>query len=79
MEEWTERRALVGRMVIALSVPLAYLLARAASPADASVRVVLLLWFFAMSALLVCAFARSRAERRADRLLSAAGGEHVTA
>ena len=77
-EKWAERRSLVGRAVIALSVPLAYLLGRAASPGDASVRALLLLWLFAMSALLVATLACWRAEREAERLLEAAGGRHVT-
>lgn len=77
-ESWTAGRTLFGRIVIFLSMPMAYLLLKGVGINSFESRFVLALWILALACLLVCSVAGWRAERRVQASLRRAGGRTIT-
>jgi hypothetical protein len=70
LRKWESRLAWVGRALIAISFPMAYLLLMlgAGSPAPLAARIVSWLWLAALAAALVCAEALWRNRGKLERL-----------
>jgi hypothetical protein len=76
-EIWTARRILCARIVILLSLPMAYLLLRRQGIDDPGTQFVLVLWILALGCLIGCAAAGARAARLVDTLLDQAAGRRI--
>lgn len=76
-EGWSRRRTFCGRLVIALSVPMACFLYRGQGISDPSARFVFVLWMLSLAGSLTCAWAAFRAERSVELLLTRAGGRRL--
>jgi hypothetical protein len=76
-EIWTARRILFGRILILLSLPMAYLLLRRLGVDDPETRFVLILWILALACLLGSVLAGARAARLVNTLLDQAGGRRI--
>ncbi|HEX7679714.1 MAG TPA: hypothetical protein VF713_16405 [Thermoanaerobaculia bacterium] len=76
-EIWTARRIVCARIVILLSLPMAYLLLRGQGIDDVGARFVVVLWILALGCLIGCAAAGARADRLVDALLDQAGGRRI--
>jgi len=76
-EIWTARRILCARIVVLLSLPMAYLLLRGRGIDDPGAQFVLVLWILALGCLIGCAAAGAQADRLVDALLDQAGGRRI--
>jgi hypothetical protein len=76
LQAWTGRRALAGRLVIAVSVAMAYTLF-IGEAAPGAVRAVLAIWSVGMACLGVSTAAALEADRRVGTLLKSAGGRRI--
>ena len=72
LRRWESRLSWVGRALITISFPMAYLLIMlgTGSPAPLAARVVSWIWLAALAAALVCAEALSRNRAKLERLVS---------
>ena len=77
MEDWAARRTFWGRLVIGLSVPMAYLLMRGVRAEGPQARLILALWTLAFACLVGCVVAGARAQKLFDTLIAAAGGRRA--
>ena len=75
-QSWTARRILFGRIVIFLSLPMAYLLLRGVGINSAESRFVLALWILALACLLGSSVAGWRAERLVQASLGGRTNDH---
>ena len=76
-EIWMARRIVCARIVILLSLPMAYLLLRGQGIDEVGARFVLVLWILALGCLIGCAAAGARADRLVDALLDQVGGRRI--
>ena len=77
VEVWNRRRSFCGRLVVALSVPMAYFLYRGQGIAESSARFVLVLWLLALACSILCASATLQAEHALGALVTMAGGRRL--
>lgn len=75
-EDWRRRRTQTSRLVVALSVPMAYFLYRGQGIASVSAHLIFVLWLMAGTASLTFAFATWRAERFLEAMVTRAGGRY---
>lgn len=76
-ERWERRLRRCGRLIIAASAPMAYLLHLGRPGGAGATRFVLDVWLFLFMLSAVCAGALLRAQRRVDRLVSRTGARTI--
>ncbi len=76
-ESWETRRRWIARLIIALSVPLAYFVWSAQGRAEKGPRLVFLLWAFAFLGWCCSNVGVAMARRAVERLLTSVGGRSV--
>ena len=76
-ERWQRRLQACGRLIVILSIPMAYLLHLGLSPSANSVRFVLAVWLLLLLLSFICAEAVARARRRVEQLMSRSGARRI--
>jgi hypothetical protein len=79
VESWENRRSWVARLIVVLSLPMAYFVWSADGRAATGARLVFLLWVFAFFGWCYTNVGLVIARRTVDEVLALAGGRHVHA